>query len=350
MQLLPVDGVERRRHVCSGAEKTSSVPPGSSRCSASLIPAAAVTTALPTGSTSVSAPSRRAARGVPRADRARPPRRRAAAAPAPTAGRSPRSRRPARGRAGTSCGRAEHAGQRLDPDARVLVERVRQRDRSASRAAARRSRPARSAARRTPRRSTRALRAQRAHAPAGNAVHHRDALAALELARDLVAEHGAGSGAPELLHVGAAETARHDADERAGSGRLRQVGELGQPVGVEDDRAHRPIVGGTRGRLARYAWARERDEPAGRDAAERRLARLPGPHEHGQQLLTRRGREEAVLVHRQRDPPVGAGLCLRRDRELRERHGRRIDERTRDRAAATRRDVEAERHVVAPHG
>ena len=122
--------------------------------------------------------------------------------------------------------------------------------------------------------------------PAGNAVHHRDPLAALQLACHLVAEHRAGRGAPELLDVGAAETARADADERAGGGRLRQIGELGQPVGVKNDRAHRRIVGGARGRFGPPSeMNRERDQPAGRNPAEQRLARLPGAHEHGQQLL-----------------------------------------------------------------
>ncbi len=78
----------------------------------------------------------------------------------------------------------------------------------------------------------------------------------LELARDLMTEHGPGCGAPELLDVGAAKAAGTDANEHARSGRLRQVGELGLPAGVEYDRAHRRIVGGARGRFVRaQAWA-----------------------------------------------------------------------------------------------
>ena len=79
--------------------------------------------------------------------------------------------------------------------------------------------------------------------------------------------------------------------------------------------------------------------------AEQVLARLAGADEHGQQLLPRRRREARLpgaasaspSRRRRSSPPAG--------RELLERNGRRIDERTRDRAAATRRDVEAERQV-----
>ena len=83
--------------------------------------------------------------------------------------------------------------------------------------------------------------------PARDAMQHGDAGAVLELAHDLMAEHGARRGPPELLDVGAAQTAGTNAHERAWSGRLRQFGELGQPVVVENDRAHRRIVGGARG-------------------------------------------------------------------------------------------------------
>ena len=74
------------------------------------------------------------------------------------------------------------------------------------------------------------------------------------------------SSVTELLDVGAAQAAGAHADKHAGTGRLRQVGELGQPVRVEDDRAHRPIVGGARGRSALLDVNRERGEQAGRDA------------------------------------------------------------------------------------
>jgi hypothetical protein len=69
----------------------------------------------------------------------------------------------------------------------------------------------------------------------------------LELAHDLMAEHGAHWGSPELLDVRAAQAAGTNANERAWSGRLGQLGELWEPVVVENDRAHRRIVGGTRG-------------------------------------------------------------------------------------------------------
>ena len=69
----------------------------------------------------------------------------------------------------------------------------------------------------------------------------------LELADDLMAEHGPRRGPPELFDVRAAQAAGTNANERARSGRLRQFGELGEPVVVENDRAHRRIVGGTRG-------------------------------------------------------------------------------------------------------
>ena len=75
---------------------------------------------------------------------------------------------------------------------------------------------------------------------ARDAVHDRDTRAVLELAHDLVAEHGARRRA--------AETACPHADEKPGAGRLRDVRQLRQTIGVENDRAHRRIVGGARSR------------------------------------------------------------------------------------------------------
>ena len=57
---------------------------------------------------------------------------------------------------------------------------------------------------------------------------------------DLVAEHGPGRCATELLDVGAAEPAREHAHRVAGSGRVR---EPGLSLCVEYDRAHARIVG-----------------------------------------------------------------------------------------------------------
>ena len=76
-----------------------------------------------------------------------------------------------------------------------------------------------------------------------------------------------------------------------------------------------------------------------------RITGLPSTDEDGQQLLDRRRREPRRPVQRQGRPAVVTRGGLRRDVELLERNGRRVDERTRDRAAATRRDVEAERQV-----
>ena len=150
---------------------------------------------------------------------------------------------------------------------------------------------------------------QRSHVAARDAVQHRDARAVVEDAVELVAEHEPGGGPAELLDVRAAQAAGADVHELARSGRLGELGELGKPVGVEDDRAHRRIVGGARGRDSPLELHRERDQPAGGDAAEQGLARLARPDEHRQQLLLRRGREERGLVHRQRGPAVRAGLA-----------------------------------------
>jgi hypothetical protein len=78
------------------------------------------------------------------------------------------------------------------------------------------------------------------------AVHDRDAGAVLEHACDLVPEYRARRAATELLDVRAAEPARAHAHEQAVATWLRQLGELREPVRVENDRAHRPIVGTAR--------------------------------------------------------------------------------------------------------
>jgi len=64
-----------------------------------------------------------------------------------------------------------------------------------------------------------------------------------------VAEHGPGRRATDLLHVAAAETTAENAHAEARPGRVGKLDELLEPVGIEYDRAHRLIVGGTRGRF-----------------------------------------------------------------------------------------------------
>ena len=70
-------------------------------------------------------------------------------------------------------------------------------------------------------------------------MDERDAAPVLALGDHLVPEHGAGRGAPELLHVGPAQPARAHADELPVAFRLRDVGRVRLPGGVEDDRFHR---------------------------------------------------------------------------------------------------------------
>ena len=77
-----------------------------------------------------------------------------------------------------------------------------------------------------------------------------------EDADDLVPEHGAGGAAAELLDVGAAETAGEYADEVAGTCRVGNLGEPGQPVRVEDDRAHATILGRVRAEAGTTYWCR----------------------------------------------------------------------------------------------
>ena len=117
-------------------------------------------------------------------------------------------------------GGAQHARERLDPDAVVLLEAVRQRDamcraQRLGKAAGRDPQLAKLAAGR--------LMAREAPlaCPARDAVHDGDARAVLELARDLVTEHAAGGGAAELLDVRAAQPAGAHAHEQPGPGRLR---------------------------------------------------------------------------------------------------------------------------------
>ena len=69
-----------------------------------------------------------------------------------------------------------------------------------------------------------------------------------ELTLDLVPEDGAWYRAAELLDVRAAEPAGADDNELPWAVGLGQIGKLRQPIRVEDDRAHRRIVGGARGR------------------------------------------------------------------------------------------------------
>ena len=74
--------------------------------------------------------------------------------------------------------------------------------------------------------------------PAGQVVDEHDPPSVRVLGNDLVAEHGARRGAAELLHVGAAEPARSDADERPRALRLGNLGERRLPGAVQDDGAH----------------------------------------------------------------------------------------------------------------
>ena len=64
---------------------------------------------------------------------------------------------------------------------------------------------------------------------ARHTVHDGDARAVFEDALDLVPEHGAGEAAAELLDVRAAQTAGEYADEVAGTCRVGNLGEPGNP-------------------------------------------------------------------------------------------------------------------------
>ena len=87
------------------------------------------------------------------------------------------------------------------------------------------------AGRLVPRPAARALAARQV-------VDERDAAPLDVLGDDLVAEDRARRGAAELLHVGAAEAACSDADERSGALRLGNLGERRLPGAVQDDGAH----------------------------------------------------------------------------------------------------------------
>ena len=143
--------------------------------------------------------------------------------------------------------RTQHTRERLDPDAVVVAHRVGQRHAMAraqllGEATGGDPQLAKLAAGGLVAGEAALARAAR------DAVHHRHARTVLELARDFVTEHRARRGAAELLDVRAAEATRLHTHEQPRAGRLRDVGQLRQAVGVENDRAHRPIVGGARGR------------------------------------------------------------------------------------------------------
>ena len=83
--------------------------------------------------------------------------------------------------------------------------------------------------------------------PTRNTVHDRDVRTVFECTDDLVPEHRAAqAAAPELLDVGAAQTAGEYADEVTGTLRVGNLGEPGRPVHVEHDRTHATILGRVR--------------------------------------------------------------------------------------------------------
>ena len=92
--------------------------------------------------------------------------------------------------------------------------------------------------------------------PARDAVHDRDVRAVFEDARHFMTEDCAGGAAAELLDIRAAEAAGEYVDEVAGTCRVGNLGEPGQPVRVEDDRAHATILGRVRGEAGTTYWCR----------------------------------------------------------------------------------------------
>jgi hypothetical protein len=69
-------------------------------------------------------------------------------------------------------------------------------------------------------------------------MYEGDAAAVRQLSGHLVPQDRSGSGAPDLLHVAAAEPAREDADDLSVAFRLGDVCELGETAGIEDDGSH----------------------------------------------------------------------------------------------------------------
>ena len=90
---------------------------------------------------------------------------------------------------------------------------------------------------------------------ARHTVHDGDACSVFEEAFDLMPEHGACRRTSELLDVRAAETTGEHADEVTGTCRVGDLGEPGEPVRVEDDRAHATILGRVRAEAGDY-WCR----------------------------------------------------------------------------------------------
>ena len=100
-------------------------------------------------------------------------------------------------------------------------------------------------------------------------VHEHHAPPGRVLGDDLVAEHGAGGGPPELLGVCPAEAARPHADELSRAFGLREVGVRRLPGIVEDDGPHGAIVGAARRRAPARLRARGPQRAARADRAGR---------------------------------------------------------------------------------
>ena len=136
---------------------------------------------------------------------------------------------------------AQHTGERLDVGRGRVVDRVRQVERLGrvrpfgESAGDDRRGAERVAGRLVPGQATVAF-------AAGQVVDERDA-PPVELRRHLVTEHRPRGRGADLLDVGAAQPAGEHPDERAVPVRLGHVGEPRLPRLVENDRAHRGIVG-----------------------------------------------------------------------------------------------------------